>query len=313
MDPLAAAITLLRPRTILSKIVSGSGRWGVRYAEYGDPSFCLMLGGSCWLTVEGGSGPLLLEAGDFLLMPATPGFTLSSEPDVEPVLRSPADAAADPVGEIRHGDQDGDAAVWMIGGYFQFDSTNASLLVDLLPVTLHIRHSDLGADRLHRIAGLLNEETCQDAPGRDLILERLVEILLIEAFRWRPADRDVGQVGLLAGLSDRHLGVALRQMHRDVTRDWTIEALARSAGVSRATFAERFTRTIGMPPMKYLLQWRMALAKDMLRNDRQPLERVAAAIGYQSASAFSTAFSRYVGVAPSAFARDGDVGITPNP
>jgi AraC-like DNA-binding protein len=304
MDPLAAAIALLRPRTVLSKIVSGSGRWGVRYSEYGDPSFGLMLAGSCWLTVDGGE-PLLLEEGDFLLMPATPGFTMSNAPDVEPVLLSPAEDG-ESVEEVRHGDTDGEAPVRMIGGYFRFDPTNAPLLVDLLPTTVHIRHADVGADRLRRIAGLINEETSQDAPGRDLILERLVEILLIEAFRWRPADQDVGHVGLLAGLADRHLGAALRQMHRDVTRDWTIATLARSAGVSRATFAEKFTRTIGMPPMKYLLQWRMALAKDMLRHDRQPLERVAEAIGYQSASAFSTAFSRHVGLAPSAFAKEGN-------
>ena len=307
MDPLAAAIALLRPRTVLSKIVSGAGRWGVRYSEYGDPSFCLMLAGSCWLSVDG-IAPLLLEAGDFLLMPATPGFTLSSGPDVEPVLLSPA-KGGDADREITHGDKGGEAPVRMIGGYFRFDTSNAPLLVDLLPVTVHIRPADPGADRLRRIAGLINEETCQEAPGRDPILERLAEILLIEAFRWRRTDPDAGQVGLLAGLADRHLGAALRQMHRDVTHNWTIVALARSVGLSRATFAERFTRTVGVPPMKYLLQWRMALAKDMLRHDRHSLEQVAAAIGYQSASAFSTAFSRHVGIAPSAFARD----VNPDP
>lgn len=108
---------------------------------------------------------------------------------------------------------------------------------------------------------------------------------------------------MLAGLADPALSRALRKMHADVARRWTVAELGRVAGMSRAVFAERFTRTVGMPPMEYLLEWRIAIAKDALLRERAPLAEVAERIGYQSASAFSVAFSRHAGCAPSGFAR----------
>ena len=96
---------------------------------------------------------------------------------------------------------------------------------------------------------------------------------------------------------------AHREIHVDVARHWTVEQLARTAGMSRAVFAERFSRKIGMPPMQYLLEWRVALAKDMLRRERPSLAEVAERVGYQSASAFSTAFTRLTGRSPGEFAR----------
>jgi AraC-like DNA-binding protein len=107
----------------------------------------------------------------------------------------------------------------------------------------------------------------------------------------------------VAGLRDPALARALRRMHDRVAHRWTVAALARVAGMSRASFAERFTRTVGVPPMEYLVEWRIALAKDLLRREKLSLSEVAQSIGYQSASAFSTAFSRHAGCSPSEFAR----------
>jgi AraC-like DNA-binding protein len=126
--------------------------------------------------------------------------------------------------------------------------------------------------------------------GRDLILERLVQVLLVEALRFRPASAARQEQGLLAGLSDPALARSLHGIHVDVARRWTVAELARTAGMSRAVFAERFARKVGMSPMQYLLEWRMAIAKDKLRRERPPLAEVAERVGYQSASAFSTAF-----------------------
>jgi AraC-like DNA-binding protein len=136
-----------------------------------------------------------------------------------------------------------------------------------------------------------------------LILERLVEVLLVEALRIRPAEAATREKGLLAGLADPDLARALRRMHADVAHRWTVAELGRVAGMSRAVFAERFTRTVGMPPMEYLLEWRIAIAKDVLLREHTPLAEVAEMIGYQSASAFSVAFSRHAGCSPSGFAR----------
>jgi len=91
-DPLAQVIALLKPRTVVSKGISGAGRWGVRYSDFGQPSFCVVLEGSCRLAVEG-QQPITLEAGDFVLLPATPGFTLSGFEPVTPVRMDPNLAA----------------------------------------------------------------------------------------------------------------------------------------------------------------------------------------------------------------------------
>ena len=108
---------------------------------------------------------------------------------------------------------------------------------------------------------------------------------------------------MLAGLSDPALARSLREIHIDIAQRWTVEELARAAGMSRAALAERFARIVGMPPLQHVLEWRMAVAKDILRRERPPLDEVAEKVGYQSASAFSTAFTRVTGCSPSQFAR----------
>jgi AraC-like DNA-binding protein len=299
-DPLAAVIELLRPQTVLSKIVSGRGRWSVHYAAYEDPAFGLILDGSCFLDPEG-LGPIELGEGDFVLLPATPSFTMASDPSMKPTLVAPTQAE-----EVRHGNKTGPPTMRMLGGYFRFDRANAELLGRFLPSIILIRRGEPGASRLRRIVELIGEETAERRPARELILERLVEVLLVEALRFRSAAAARQEQGLLAGLADPALARALRRIHDDVARGWTVADLARSAGMSRAVFAERFTRKVGMPPMKYLLEWRIAIAKDLLMRERAPLVEVAEKIGYQSASAFSTAFTRHAGCPPSAFARSSD-------
>jgi AraC-like DNA-binding protein len=295
-DPLSEVIALLQPRTVFSKRISGAGRWGVRYSAYGQPSFCAVLEGGCRLAVDGHPA-LTLEAGDFLLLPATPGFTMSG---FQPVTPQPIDAkvaASASVAEVRHGTRGGPPDVRLLGGYFVFDSPDAALLVSLLPAIVHVR----GVERLSVLVGLVGDEASARRSGRELVLTRLVEVLLIEALRATPGED--APPGLLRGLSDPRLAPALRQMHGRLARVWTVAELAKTAALSRSAFFERFTRSVGLPPMEYLLAWRMAVAKDLLCRQRLGLAEVAERVGYGSASAFSTAFSRHVGEPPSRYAR----------
>lgn len=296
-DPLAAVIELLRPEAVLSKLITGAGDWSVRYGAQEDPGFCLVLEGACFLAAEG-LGTFALEKGDFILFSAVPGFVMASDLALRPRLATPSHGA-----ELRHGTKGVPATMRQLGGTFRFDRANADLLLRFLPEVVVVRHDEPGASRVHRIVELLGDETEARRPGRDLILGRLVEVLLVEALRFRPAAGGREERGLLAGLADPALARALRRIHEDVARRWTVLELARTAGMSRAVFAERFARKVGLPPMQYLLEWRIALAKDMLRRERAPLAEVAETIGYQSASAFSTAFTRFAGCTPSAFAR----------
>lgn len=291
-------MSLLRPEAVLAKIVTGAGQWGVRKPRYGDPAFCLVLDGACLLEPDG-LDDIELRRGDFVFFPQTPGFTMRSHPDATAVF-TPLDHS----GETHHGDESEPIAMRMLGGYFRFDPASASLLVALLPPVILVRGGQSSAARLTRLVELIAEEADTDGPGRDVILKRLVEVLVIEATRV-PASPELGSRGrgLIAGLADPVLAPALRAIHADVARGWTVESLAGVAAVSRAVFAQRFTRTVGLTPMQYLLEWRVALAKDLLRDERPAVAHVAQVVGYRSATAFTTAFARVAGCTPSEYAR----------
>jgi AraC-like DNA-binding protein len=293
-DPLSEVIALLQPRAVFSRQISGAGRWGVRYSPFGEPSFCAVLDGSCRLTVDG-HRPLTLEAGDFVLLPATPGFTMSGFEPAKLERFDPRVTSKVP-GEVRHGTRGGRPDVRLLGGWFVFDSPDSTLLVSLLPSVVHVR----GIERLAVLVRLVGEEASERRSGRDLLLTRLVEVLLIEALRLTRGED--APPGLLRGLADARVAPAIRQMHHQLARAWTVAQLARTAALSRSAFFERFTRTVGLAPMEYMLAWRMAVAKDLLRRHDLAVTEVAERVGYGSASTFSTAFSRYVGQPPSRYA-----------
>ncbi|HTV01172.1 MAG TPA: AraC family transcriptional regulator [Luteitalea sp.] len=293
LDPLSDVISLLRPRTVFAKGITGAGRWGVSYSTFGHPSFCAVLDGRCRLTVEG-HAPLTLEADDFLLLPATPAFTMTGFEPVSTTRQVPRAVAMQ--GAVRHGRRAGPAEVSILGGWCVFDAANSALLVSLLPGVIHVR----GVERLSTLVRLLATEAAEQRPGRDLMLTRLVEALLIEALRAAPDPSAPG--GLLRGLADVRLAPALRHMHQCIDRRMTVADLARTAGLSRSAFFDRFSRTVGIAPMDYLQRWRLAVAKDLLQRDGLSVSEVAARVGYDVVTSFSAAFSREVGIPPRQFA-----------
>lgn len=297
MDALAAVVSLLKPQAVVAKIMHGAGRWGVRYSEFGHPSFALVLRGPCWLAAHG-LPATVLEVGDFVFFPATPAFTLASDPKVKPKVLEPV-PSGNQVDEVFHGDNTVVPSTSLLGGYFTFDSVNAAMLLKLLPKMLHIRAGDPAITSVAPVIELIKREALEKRAGQSLVLSRLIEVLLVEALRSAPAE--LTATGLLAGLRDPQLTVALHAIHTQTAHPWTLVTLARQAGMSRSSFAERFTRVIGSTPLNYLLQWRLAVAKDMLRNGQMTVAETALTVGYESASGFSTAFSRETGQSPREF------------
>lgn len=294
-DPLAEVVALLQPAASYSKLVSGAGAWRVRRAEIGRPFYGAILEGRCCLTVNG-HPPIELAQGDFVLVPAAYDFANCSR-DPAP----PDDLHTMPVevrpGEFRIGQQDGPPNIRMLIGYCAFGSADAALLVSLLPQLVHVR----GDARLATLVQLVNDEARERRPARDVILAHLLEVLLIEALR--STSGPDASPGLVRGLGDERLAIALRRMHERPTHPWTIAGLAKEAALSRSVFFDRFRRAIGVAPMEYLLAWRMALAKRLLQQGNRKLGEVAAQVGYGSASTFSIAFSRHVGMSPTAYER----------
>ncbi|QNK73341.1 AraC family transcriptional regulator [Variovorax sp. PAMC28562] len=302
VDPLSEVVGMLQPGAAFSKVVTGAGRWSARQPFAGHPFFCAVLEGSCRLAFDG-QAPLTIEEGDFVLMPANPGFTASSLTQRTSTkrreaisLHSSSTSPFSDLGDKRFGRQKGPADVRLLGGYFVFGSPDAALLVSLLPVLVHVH----GEARLATIVKLLAEESRQQRPARGVIIARLLEVLLMEALR--STDASTASPGLLQGLADTRLAAAIRQMHETPSRPWTVAELAKEAALSRSAFFERFSRAVGVPPMQYLLDWRMALAKDLLRRGEGKMVEVAERVGYSSASTFSTAFTRHVGHAPRRYA-----------
>ncbi len=190
-----------------------------------------------------------------------------------------------------------------MAGNFAFSAANRDLISTLMLPIVHVRDKEIAAARLSALLATFGDEATEVRPGRSLVLDRLLELVLIEALRYRPADIGDGRSSLLAGLADPKIGNALRIMHSDPKRPWTLAALAREVGMSRSAFASLFAETVGVPPIKYLVNWRMTLAKSALATSEVPMIDIAEMAGYQSVSAFSTAFKRETGLSPTLYVR----------
>lgn len=296
MDPLTEIISLLRPSAAVSKPISGKGRWAARYDAYDAPGFTIILSGEAWLTFDG-QEPLRLAEGDFLLLPTTPAFTLASEPHIHGKTVVPRAEA------VRHGVPDGAPDFVALGGSFAFDRVNSPLLLSLLPERIFIPAVEGHATRFGRLIDFLAEECVTQYPGKELITQRMLEILLVEALRWRSFGDQSVPAGILSGMQDPAIARALDAIHGDVRASWTVSGLAGIAGMSRSAFSARFGDMLGCAPIEYLMRWRMAIAKDALTRGKKTLDQIAGDIGYESASAFSTAFRKRLGCPPRKFAR----------
>ena len=293
-DPLAEIVTLLQPAARLSKLVECVGAWRLHREATGEPFYCAVLEGRCRLTF-GTHQPVILQAGDFMLAPAMSNLITES-------IDAPADLTTIfptrvSEGRFRIGRQDVPADLRMRIGHCSFGSPDAALLVSLLPDVVVVRDRP----RLATLMQLVDEETREQRPARELVLERLLEVLLIEALR--SGTETTSAPGLSRGLGDERLAVALSAMHARPEHPWTVTELATEAALSRSAFFARFNRIVGIPPMEYLLAWRMALAKQFLRNRNLGMDQVAERVGYGSASTFSVAFARYAGMSPARYAR----------
>ena len=300
IDPLAEVVSLLHPGAPFSKLVVASAPWAVRRTETGRPFYFVLLQGSCHLRIDSAtrSDTITLHAGDFALMPAARAFATSSLDRQPPGDDEAVDTVIVPMpGGARVGDPHGAVDARMLVGNCVFASPDAALLVPLLPQWVHVR----GESLLSTLVQLVGDESRSDRPAREIVMARLLEVLLIEALR--STSSTSASPGLVRGLSDARLALALRRMHERPSTAWTVAQLAQESAMSRSAFFERFSAAVGMAPMEYLLAWRMALARRMLRQRELPIADIAERVGYSSVSTFGVAFNRHVGMPPGRYAR----------
>ena len=300
-DPLAEVVALLQPQAPFAKRVLASTPWAVRRTELGQPFYLAVLEGGCQLHIDSPSGgdTLVPQAGDFVLIPAAHSFATASLDRPPPRGDEPVDTPIQAMaGGARVGDPSRPVDTCLLVGHCVFASPDAALLVSLLPRWIHVR----GEPRLATLMQLVGEESRAERPAREIVLARLLEVLLIEALR-ATGQREAASPGLVRALADPPLARTLRRLHEAPQAPWTVARLAREAALSRSAFFERFSRAVGQPPMAYLQSWRMARAKQLLRQQTLPMAEVAEQVGYRSVSAFGVAFTRHVGLPPGRYAR----------
>jgi AraC-like DNA-binding protein len=302
IDPVAQFIQLLKPNAPHPcRHLVGYGDWAIEFPpERRRAVFGIIAEGTCWFD-HPATVPRQLNKGDFILLTEPPAWRLRSGDRVAGTdFRSSYESSPDQV--VTFGEPGDGRSTRLVGGYFDFDPTNAGLLAQLLPPIIVVGSSEAEAWRLRSIVDLINDEIRVVRQGHELVVSRLLDLLLLESLRLRSDEVAMTRVGMLAGLADHQLSGAIHALHADVRHPWTVDSLAKRAGMSRSAFAASFRRCVGKSPAEYLLHWRMALAKDALRHTDDGLATVAAASGYGSTAAFNTAFRRVVGQPPGAYA-----------
>jgi AraC-like DNA-binding protein len=257
----------------------------------------MVLEGRCWIQLHGGE-PIALEAGDAVVMPHGDSHLIGSglrhtAIDLDHVVQ----VKLPDLNLIRYGGE-GDRSV-VVCGWFAYEREVPNPLVAALP---NIFRSQVG----RRPSGRWMEQSIRyvlaeagsSQPGSSAVAAKVAESLFVEALRSYIESLPPQQTGWLAGLRDQHVGRCLGLMHTQPARDWSLEALAHEANTSRSVLAERFSATVGMPPMQYLKRWRLSMAARLLCNDRSSIIRVAGEIGYESEASFSRAFKSEYGVSP---------------
>lgn len=235
---------------------------------------------------------MALTEGDVILLSNTT-YTVASDPLIEPV-DGMALYASPGQDLVRLGQ--GRETV-MIGGGSGFEEGSASFVLDALPSFLRVDRASAKAEAIARTLTSLQTEASQGEMGGSIIAERLAEILVVEAVRAYVATAPSDRVGWITALADPRIGMALTMMHRAPAHRWTVPKLAAEVGMSRSAFAQRFSASVGTPPLDYLTSWRMVLAQRKLKVG-QAIATIAEEVGYSSQSAFAHAFKRTTGLTP---------------
>ncbi|WP_328304701.1 AraC family transcriptional regulator (plasmid) [Streptomyces sp. NBC_00435] len=296
MDTLTALLEGPKARSAYLIKSVFSPPWSVRIEDRAPLSVMTMVHGSAWLLPDGGE-PVLVSPGEAALVRGPDPYTLADAKGTPVQIRVGPDQRCSRVGDgedvsdsmtigVRTWGEESGSAV-LLSGTYQDPGEIGSRLLTALPAVL-VGPVD------PTLVALLGAEISRTEPAQELVLDRLLDLLLIGVVRGWLAERGGAE-------NDPVTGPALRLLHENPAYGWTVEALARKVGVSRAALARRFAELVGEPPMSYLTGWRLALAADLLRDPSTTLASAAHQVGYSSAFALSTAFKRVRGISPREF------------
>ncbi|NUR58562.1 MAG: AraC family transcriptional regulator [Catenulispora sp.] len=301
MDLLSDVLDALRTGRPAVVRTDARAPWGVRFRPIAGAGFHVVAEGRCRLLPPSGGAPVALGPGDIVFLRRGSGHTLCDTPESEPLVFVPERVdASSPVGRFTV-PGDGPRTVLVCGAY-PLEIDRPHLVLDELPEVIHLPAAPGRHPELRSAVDQLCAEIRQPRPGSDTVVATLVDLLLLYILRsWYAEQPEHRARGWAAALEDPVVAPALRAIHADPGRLWSVESLGAEAGLSRAAFARRFTAVVGEPPMGYLTGWRMAAAARMLRQSAEPLAAIAERTGYTSEFAFAKAFKRHHGVPPGTY------------
>lgn len=300
MDPLSDVLSLLKPRNYMSAGFDAAGDWSIQFPDAPESiKSGAVVSGRCWLSVAGVSDAVRLETGDCFLLPHGRPFRLASDMAVTPVGAATIFSSARGGGIVTH---NGGGDFFLVSSRFALGGDHAGILLRMLPPIVHIRNEPDQAALRWSVERMMQELRARQ-PGGFLVIQHLAHMMLVQALRLHLSEGLSGGVGWLFALADKQMGAAISAMHEAPAQRWTLAALAARAGMSRSSFALKFKATVGASPMDYLTRWRMLLAGDRLTNSGEPISVIALSLGYESESAFSTAFKRVMGCSPRQYSR----------
>ncbi len=281
-DLLSDVLRSLRLRGRIFRQGSYCGEWALDATGATGTIFHLIGRGQAWLHRRGEREPLEVRGGDLVMFPRADWHQLTGTPKRQPGLRA-------------GGKGDGPFTT-VLCAQVDFEAGGDNPVLEALPPVIVVRGEDRGTSaELHALARLMLMEYEAGACGRQGVLDRLAEAMFVLVLRHHMANAPELR-GFLAALRDEGVARAVAALHRHPGEDWRVERLARHAGMSRTTFAERFAELLGRTPMQYVAAWRMHLAAEMLKGGRQSVAQVADQLGYQTDTAFRRAFKRVRGV-----------------
>lgn len=249
--------------------------------------------------------PVEIGAGEVVIFPHNHKHLLGSHLDLPPVsirqVVRPSPGGG--LWVVRHGG--GGEPTRIVCGFLGCNRFEGNPLTDALPPILHFdtRQGNAAAWMKSSLEFAADEVAARRA-GSETVLAKLSELLFVEALRRYVDGLPEEETGWLAGLKDPFVSRALSLLHGAVAKEWTVDDLGREVGLSRSALADRFTRLIGEPPMRYLARWRIQVAAHQLRSSDAPLARIAEQVGYESEAAFNRAFKRSFGVPPATWRRN---------
>ena len=296
-DHISEVLDLIAVRGVISGgvIVDGPWRAETRVAE--ELKFCAIVRGDARLWTDGIEQPVHLLEGELAILNARSWLSLRSRADDG----IPTEVAQPSNGVITSpGDVDPETADVFIGGRINLDSAGHELLLNALPAVAHVHTGMPAAKRIRGHINRLFDEITEGLPGAEFAVREYSQLLILDVLRAFAAGLDVPP-GWLNLLGNERLRPALELIHQHPETAWGLDDLARAAAMSRTSFAVRCREVAGMPPLTYLVRWRMLLAKQELRSPDSRMRQLAASLGYSSESSFSSAFKRKVGESPHSY------------